>query len=103
MIYSMDLASVEGKNFYFFGIKYVHLDHFGEIGLSDTTTLFVKVHEGKDKTGDIVGDGTLYMRFKDFAKQLSKSAVVALHSNYILNKQFQKEVDNQQTNKKLRE
>ena len=87
MIYSMDLASVEGKNFYFFGIKYVHLDHFGEIGLSDTTTLYVKVHEGKKKTGDVVADGILYIRFKDFAKQLSKNPAVALQSNYLLNKQ----------------
>ena len=78
MIYSMALKSVEGRDLYFFGIKYVHLDHLGEIGLSDTTTLHITIYAGQDKTGDVVGEGVLCIRFEDFAKQLSKIAVFVL-------------------------
>ena len=78
MIYSMALTSVESKMFYFFGIKYVHLDEFAETGLRDTTTLFVTIYEGKDISGEMVAEGVLYMRFKDFAKQLSKVLICFL-------------------------
>ena len=78
MIYSMALKSVEGRDLYFFGIKYVHLDHLGETGLSDTTTLHITIYAGQDKTGDVVGEGVLCIRFEDFAKQLSKIAVFVL-------------------------
>lgn len=72
MIYSMSLASEQEKMMYFYGIKYIHLDELGEIGLSDTTTLYVKIYEGGDDSGDILCEGILDMKFKDFAKQLSR-------------------------------
>lgn len=76
IIYSMLLKSVEGKEVYFHGIKYIHLDELGEAGLSDSTKLFVTIQSGNDKSGEILAEGVLYMKFKDFAKQLSMFFVV---------------------------
>ena len=69
MVYKMTLTGDGGKRFSFEGVKYIHKDHFGETGLKDTTTLFVKVYQfGKKEPS---GTGTLYITAPNFAKQLA--------------------------------
>eukprot|EP00794_Sanderia_malayensis_P000205 gene205-819_t len=75
MIYSMVLNTVEGKQFYFHGIKLIHKDSFGEVGLRDTTVLYITVFEGKDGSGEPIGNGELYMKLSDFAEQLTTISV----------------------------
>ena len=80
MIYLMVLNSEEGEQYYFYGIKYIHLDSVGETGLYDTTTLFVTIYKGQDDSGEQVAKGELKMKFTDFAKQLSMKILYVLYS-----------------------
>ena len=75
MTYRMLLTSNEGEVYYFKGVKVVSKDSAFEIGLGDTTTLNVSLHEGLDDTGEIVGTGRLHIRIKDFVKQLGTMEV----------------------------
>lgn len=51
MVYKMILTGIRGKSFSFYGKKYVKNNSFGEIGLEDTTTLFVTIYQGKKLSG----------------------------------------------------
>ena len=70
MVYRMVLTGERGATFSFLGVKYIHKDHFGEIGLKDTTTLFVTVFQGSKFSGNVLGTATLYITLSDFSKQL---------------------------------
>ncbi len=70
MVYKMLLSSHEGNQYYFVGKKFVHKDTALEIGLGDTTTLFVTVYEGVNEQGDVKGTGKLFIKLGDFMKQL---------------------------------
>ncbi|XP_041462772.1 uncharacterized protein LOC121413862 isoform X1 [Lytechinus variegatus] len=70
MTYDMNLHG--GDKFYVFkGVKTVHKDSAVEIGMSDTTTLTIKVSEGPKPGLKEIGEGKLEMKFSDFMKQLS--------------------------------
>ncbi|XP_072033112.1 cholesterol oxidase-like isoform X1 [Amphiura filiformis] len=70
MIYKMLLSSHEGNQYYFIGKKVVHNDSALEIGLGDTTTLFVTVYHGDNEHGDVKATGKLIIKLGDFMKQL---------------------------------
>jgi len=53
-----------GKSYYFAGKKEVR-DDFGLDLWSDTTTLYSQLHEGPDKSGPVVGAGTLTLGVSD--------------------------------------
>jgi len=75
MRYRMTLAAEDGGQFFFDGSKVVHNDPGFDLW-TDTTTLFVTVHEGLDERGKVIGTGALHIQPADFAKQLSTIRVL---------------------------
>ncbi|KAL9984021.1 hypothetical protein ACROYT_G006275 [Oculina patagonica] len=71
MVYKMILTGHKGQQFAFQGVKLIHKDHAGEIGLSDTTTLFVTIYSGTTFWGIPVGRAKLFISLPNFAKQLA--------------------------------
>lgn len=69
MIYRMRLSSTEGTQFYMQGFKTIHDDRGPDLW-SDTTTLYVDLHEGDSGEDPLVGKGILHIHIKDFRKQL---------------------------------
>ncbi len=63
MVYELGFEH-DGKSYYFAGRKEVR-DDFGFDLWSDTTTLFSTLHEGTDKSGPVVGAGTLSLGVRD--------------------------------------
>ena len=69
MVY--ELGFVSGvKEYYFAGAKQVHKDSGWDVW-SDTTTLFSRLHLGKDKSGPVVGAGILTLGVGDLLKLTS--------------------------------
>lgn len=75
MVYKMVLTGIRGKTFSFDGIKYVKNNSFGEIGLEDTTTLFVTIYQGNKFSGKPVGKAKLFVTLPNFMKQLATTEV----------------------------
>lgn len=75
MIYRMVLSSSEGKLFYFDGVKSVHKDSAFELGVGDTTTLAIHIHEGDEPSGKVIAKGKLEIKLSDFRKQLKTMEV----------------------------
>lgn len=80
MVYKMILTGVRGKTFSFDGIKLVKNNSFGEIGLEDTTTLFVTIYQGNKFSGKPVGKAKLFVTFPNFMKQLAATEVTHTES-----------------------
>jgi predicted acylesterase/phospholipase RssA len=59
-----------GKSYYLAGKKEVRDDRGLDL-LSDTTTLYTRLHEGTDATGPVAGAGVLRLNMGDFAKLMS--------------------------------
>ncbi|XP_035684275.1 uncharacterized protein LOC118421217 [Branchiostoma floridae] len=76
MLYKMVLNAKDGQQFYFHGRKEVHRDHAGEIGLGDTTTLFIKIYRGASDKGEAFAEGVLKIKVGDFMDQLSTMEVL---------------------------
>lgn len=66
MVYEMGFAH-EGKDYYMAGRKEVR-DDPGPDMWKDTTTLFTRLHEGRDATGRVVGAGTLRLSVGELGK-----------------------------------
>lgn len=72
MIYKMVLNDQSNTTtFSFDGVKHIHKNHFWNIGLRDTTVLFVKIYRGASFSGEIIGNAKLYITIPNFAKQLA--------------------------------
>ena len=78
MVYKMTLTGDGGRRYSFDGVKYIHKDHFGETGLKDTTTLFVKIFQLDKK--ELLGKATLYITAPNFAKQLETMEIINTNS-----------------------
>ena len=74
MRYRMKLHAEEGRTYYFEGKKRVQTGSLLKVWPA-TTTLYVKVHDGPDASGPIVGRGILRIRPADFARQLTTMQV----------------------------
>ena len=74
MRYRMQLSSQEGKRYFFEGFKEVRKDGGAEIW-TDTSTLYITVHDGDDATAPILGQGVLVIEPKDFMKQMTTMEV----------------------------
>ena len=59
--------SREGQDYYFAGQKNVAVHPILEMW-HDTTTLHTQLHQGKDKTGPVVGAGIISLRFEELLK-----------------------------------
>jgi cholesterol oxidase len=75
MKYRMQLTSHDGRHFYFDGFKRVENDRGFDLW-SDTSTLYITVHEGTDDTGSVVGKGILKIAPADFAVQMTTMKAV---------------------------
>ena len=69
MVYSMPLVADDGRRFFVEGFKKIHDDDGLDLW-SDTTTLYVTVHEG-DQDGPVMAKGIVNIHMADFAKQLT--------------------------------
>ncbi|MEP6741736.1 MAG: GMC oxidoreductase [bacterium] len=74
MQYKMKISSVEGKTFFFYGFKVIH-DDPGIDSWSDTTTLYITLHEGDDDQGRVLGKGILRIPIASFMRQLTTMQV----------------------------
>ncbi|EDM76394.1 hypothetical protein PPSIR1_07505 [Plesiocystis pacifica SIR-1] len=77
MIYAMTLNAEDGRRWRFRGVKYVHDDRGLDLW-SDTTTLFVEIHDAQ--TGALAARGKLHISMADFAKQLRTIDVTGAES-----------------------
>ena len=80
-IYTMVLRSEDNKQYFFHGHKELRSDGFTEIGIRDSTTLFVKIYEGENEKGNLIGEGTLSTKLSDFVKQLRTITVTNTESS----------------------
>jgi cholesterol oxidase len=69
MSYRIPLETSDGRRYYLEGFKHIKDDPGFDVW-SDTTTLFVTLHQGEDGGAPVLGKGVLRIRPKDFAKQL---------------------------------
>jgi cholesterol oxidase len=70
MTYGMKLTASDGQTFYFDGFKETH----SNTGLNiwgDTSTLYITLRKGSDKSGPVIGKGILHILPADFAKQMT--------------------------------
>jgi cholesterol oxidase len=74
MRYRMTMTSEEGNAYYFDGFKVVR-DDPGLDTWSDTTTLYITVHDGIDSSGPVMGKGILKIRPTDFIRQMTTMKV----------------------------
>ncbi len=77
MIYELAFAH-DGKPYYLAGKKEVRDDPGFDL-LSDTTTLYTRLHEGSSADGPVVGAGILKLGMGDFAKLLTTIHPVGPH------------------------
>ncbi|WP_209331840.1 GMC family oxidoreductase N-terminal domain-containing protein [Lunatimonas salinarum] len=77
MKYTAILQSEEGDTFYFEGFKDIFNDRVVDVW-KDTTTLFIDVFKGEDRSGELLGKGKLVIRIADFIQQLR--TVKAIHA-----------------------
>ncbi|MDQ3223269.1 MAG: GMC oxidoreductase, partial [Gemmatimonadota bacterium] len=75
MRYRMKLSTEEGRCYYFVGFKSIHDDRGLDVW-SDTTTLYVTVHEGDNDAGHVVAKGILTIHPEDFMIQLTTMKVL---------------------------
>ena len=69
MVYRMVLRSIEGREFYFHGVKTI-TDSPAVDAWAQTTTLAVEIYSGTNEHGSLVGTGTLHIAPFDFLTQL---------------------------------
>lgn len=81
MWYRMRMQSVEGERFYFEGFKEIRDDPGFDLW-SDTTTLYITVHEGDDASGPRVGRGILRIKAGDFMKQITTMRILGADSRW---------------------
>jgi cholesterol oxidase len=74
MEYRMPLTAADGTRYFFFGRKLIHDDPGFDLW-KDTTTLFVRIHEGTDDNGRLLYEGTLTIDPRDFVRQLATMTV----------------------------
>ena len=70
MRYAMKLVSDEGQSFFFTGFKRVH-DDSGIDVWTDTSTLYITIHEGANDQGEVLQRGVLKIAVADFTKQMT--------------------------------
>ena len=70
MLYSMPLVADDGRRFHLEGFKQIQDDEGMDLW-SDTTTLYVTVHDGEGAEGPVAAKGIVTIHAADFAKQLT--------------------------------
>jgi len=70
MKYKMKVHSEEGKAYYFYGYKMVRDDKGFDLW-TDTSTLYITVHESEEENSPVLGKGILIIEKADFAIQMT--------------------------------
>ncbi|MEA5502191.1 hypothetical protein VB735_03515 [Halotia wernerae UHCC 0503] len=70
MVYRMTMTAEKGKVYYFEGFKVVHNDPGFDLW-TDTTTLYITVHDGDSPNSPVLGQGILKILPADFLHQMS--------------------------------
>jgi len=78
MVYELAFQH-DGKPYYLAGKKHVHDDPGVDL-LTDTTTLFTKLHSGRDADAPVIGSGILRLDMGDFLKLMSTIKVTGAKS-----------------------
>ncbi|MHC4277716.1 MAG: DUF362 domain-containing protein [Planctomycetota bacterium] len=84
MQYRFNFNAPDGKRYYLTGFKDIFSDRVVDV-LEDMTTLFVRIYEGEDDTGNLYGSGTMYFRIKDIRsliKMIKKSEVTGTRNPF---------------------
>ncbi len=80
MQYSLNLSAEDGKKYYFYGYKVVRDDPGMDL-VKDTTTLYTSIYEGDDDNGILVARGIIYIKLKDFIRQMGSVKVLNAQSH----------------------
>ena len=75
MRYRMTMTTEEGREYYMEGQKNIR-DDPGFDAWSDTTTLYITLHDGPDRSAPVMGSGVLRLTPTDFTKQLTTMQVL---------------------------
>ena len=75
MWYKMPLVADDGRRYFFEGFKVIS-DHPLTDVWHDTTTLYITVYEGPDRSAPVLGKGILIIRPQDFFRQLTTMRVI---------------------------
>lgn len=81
MLYRMVLNDLDSTTYSFHGVKHIHKSHWWQIGLRDTTVLFVNIYRGENFSGDVVGTAELKITVPNFAIQLATMEITNTQSN----------------------
>lgn len=76
MKYDMKLTAEDGNDYFFSAFKTVPEDN-GVLNIwHDTSTLYVTLYRGPDKSGEVIGSGVMHIKPEDFAKQMTTMKVL---------------------------
>ena len=76
MKYDMKLTAEDGSDYFFSAFKTVPEDN-GVLNIwHDTSTLYVTLYRGPDKSGEVIGSGVMHIHPTDFAKQMTTMKVL---------------------------
>lgn len=76
MKYDMKLSAEDGTDYFFSAFKTVPEDN-GVLNIwHDTSTLYVTLYRGPDKSGEVIGSGVMHIHPTDFAKQMTTMKVL---------------------------
>lgn len=76
MKYDMKLTAEDGNDYFFSAFKTVPEDN-GVLNIwHDTSTLYVTLYRGPDKSGEVIGSGVMRIKPADFAKQMTTMKVL---------------------------
>jgi cholesterol oxidase len=76
MKYDMKLTAEDGTDYFFSAFKTVPEDN-GVLNIwHDTSTLYVTLYRGPDKSGEVIGSGVMHIHPTDFAKQMTTMKVL---------------------------
>ncbi|MCU1770428.1 GMC oxidoreductase [Pseudomonas sp. 13B_3.2_Bac1] len=76
MKYDMKLTAEDGNDYFFSAFKTVPEDN-GVLNIwHDTSTLYVTLYRGPDKSGEVIGSGVMHIHPTDFAKQMTTMKVL---------------------------
>ena len=70
MVHRLVVADRSGRSFFIDGYKIIDARQ-GRGVWADTTTLFFSVHAGRDASGERIGEGSVVVRLRDLARQVS--------------------------------
>jgi cholesterol oxidase len=75
MTYRMQLKSVEGRTYFFYGYKVVK-EHNLLFVWHDTSTLYITIYDGENDQAPVLGMGVMHILPADFARQMTTMRVI---------------------------